>query len=98
MATARFLVIDDIPQAKCDRAHEAISWRVVLPAGSAQRRPEWSSAPNSPSLDMTYLPSVSVPDTTRRSPWLSDPIREHCRRFWRINDLRQGMVDDVPCN
>jgi hypothetical protein len=52
----------------------------------AQRRPEWSSTPNPPSLgvssitsiksitSMTYLASVSVPDTTRRSPWLVDPI------------------------
>ena len=41
---------------------------------------------------------AAVPDRTPGSFWLVDPIREHCRRFWRINGLRQGMVDDVPCN
>ena len=38
----------------------------------------------------------SVPGTTPRSPWLVDPIREHCRRFWCINGLRRGTIDDVP--
>ena len=40
--------------------------------------------------------TVAVPETTPRSPWLVDPIREHCRRFWRINGLRRGTIDDVP--
>ena len=53
------------------------------------------TAPPSPRcVDSTA--TVAVPETTPRSPWLVDPIREHCRRFWRINGLRRGTIDDVP--
>ena len=40
--------------------------------------------------------TLAVPETTLRSPQLVDPTREHCRRFWRINGLRRGTIDDVP--
>ena len=71
--------------------------RQIRDDSPAQRRPTWVSAVKFPFRGgAPSAATAAVPETTPRSPWLSDPIREHCRRFWRINGLRRGMVDDVP--
>ena len=71
--------------------------RQVRDDSPAQQRPKWVSAVKSPLRGGAPSTVVAaVPETTFRSPWLVDPIREHCRRFWCINGLRRGTIDDVP--
>jgi len=70
--------------------------RTVRDDSPAQQRPKWVSAVKSPLRGGVPSAVAPVPETTPRSPWLVDPIREHCRRFWRINALRRGTIDDVP--
>jgi hypothetical protein len=70
--------------------------RQIRDDSPAQQRPKWVSAVKSPFRGGAPSAVAAVPETTFRSPWLVDPIREHCRRFWRINGLRRGTIDDVP--
>ena len=53
------------------------------------------TAPPSPrGFDSTV--AIGVKDDWPFTLWLVAPIREHGRRFWRINGLRRGTIDDVP--